>query len=686
MQVAGGAERLRYFLSGGLTAETGLLQMPPSEVARLAREGQSIPGDERRPNTLHQVSLRGSATRMSSLGDLTASAAYLSSSQTSPNVSRLVWGAYLSRGYRDSLGGYNASGGLFAPSRILASTGLSDERRFTGGLAGTWHPASWLAAHATGGIDAGTLTNESLTLPGRSIFNASGYRADGLTGTDLYTVDVGASATRPLVARWTSVTSAGVQYNDQRSHGNEVSVTNLAIGSPTANGGVLSGLIETGYRATTAGTYVNETVNLAERLFVTGALRVDAGSGFGKDYKAAAYPKVSASWLVSQEPGNILRLRVAYGESGVQPLAGSALRLYGPSQTQLNGASVSADTLIAYGNKDLKPERTAEIEGGIDMELFGSRLTAELTGYTKTSHDALVNVPLEGSLGGGTRQENLGSVRNRGLEGSVTGRVIASAPLDWTVTVSGSVNQNRLLRLGAGVAPIVSTLFFPYPVEQRPGYPVYGLWAYPLSYRDANHDGEIEANEVSIGATPVYVGQSMPPRELAGNSSLSLFRGSLHIGAQVDYRGDWYLPNIAAFYRANRFFGLNSSAANDPHAPLDQQARAVALATDPQFRINSGFVEPADFVRFRELSVTYAIPVAAAHAFHVSHGSIGLAIRNLALWTRYSGPDPEVNTTLGNNRVTVGAVPTTALNRDLTTDFGTLPQPRMWILSVRFGL
>ncbi len=706
LQVSGGASQIQYFLGGGLTDEIGALRMPPTEVARLERErGETVPGDQLRPNALTDAGVHGRANMaFGSAADVSVTGAYLNTSQRSPETTLLLYSALISPGIRDTVSGYSLFGGRFAPGAVLGTTGSESVNRFTGGLSGTWRPAGWLSTRGTVGLDDAGKTDDLLALPGQgrgvcnnpgcSQFGLIGYRSLGLARTDFYTVDLGATATAALTRVVSAKTAAGLQYYDRRTHGSTVAVTGLALGNPTLNGGAIYNQLEQGDETATLGSYVEETVGFAERLFLVGAMRVDAGSGFGTAYKAATYPKASASWVVLPEgAGTALRLRAAYGQSGVQPPAGSALLLDAPVQTYYAAGTVPGAILSAVGSPGLKPERTAEFEGGFDLGLFKQRVTAEVTGYSKLSHDALVSVPLAGSVNGGdagsvtvggTELVNLGSVRNHGIEASITARVLDAHLLQWDVTMSGSDNENRLVTLGPGVPPIDQTSLFQGPYKQAPGYPLYGAWAYRIHYRDLNHDGVIESNEVTQGVAASFIGPSLAPRELGVNTSMTLFGGRVRVGGQLDHRGGQYLTNSFG-----RFSDLEqwSRASNDPKAPLPVQARAVATANDALFNINSGYVEPASFTRLRELSFTYFAPSRLAAALRMHTLSVTVAGRNLALWTKYTGADPEVSSVEGANRVTsAGGVPTTALNPDIVGDFGAVPQIRYWTVKVNAGL
>ncbi len=697
LQFSEGTPRVRYFASGDVSDELGVLRMPPSEQLREEKLLNSpIPGEARYPNAEQRVNLRGQATgTIGSSAEASASTAYLSTTQRAPDPNFLLFNvlAVGPGGYRDAYSGY---GPYYPPGAEFLHRDIESVSRFVGGLSSTWHPAGWLSLRGTGGVDNAGRTDEGLLVANQvqtfldRLFFPGGYRSTGNYRTSVYTADVGAVATVQLTSQVGSKTAAGVQYYDTRNRGTAVAVTNIGIGNPTLNGGSIyqnNAIQERGDEALTLGTYLDETISLAEQLYLTGAVRLDAGSGFGKQYHSALYPKASLSWVLSPEPHNLLRLRAAYGQSGVQPPPGAALRLYAPLQGYANGTFAAGDTVSAYGNGRLRPERSSEIETGADIGLFRNRLTVELTGYVKTTTDAIVTVPIEASLGGGSLQENLGEVRNRGVEASLTGHPIDSRALALDFTLSGSVNDNKVVTLGPGVLPIDQSSQFQSPYRQAPGYPLYGFWAVPLTYRDLNHDGIIEPNEFTVGDSVTFQGSSIPIRELSLNTGVSFLNHRIRVSAQVDHRGGQKLVNTATFYDDLVPGRDGARDLNSPRGvPLWVQARAVESATNAAlFRVNSGNVEDASFTRWRELSVAYSVPERLAAAVHARSASVTLAVRNLALWTHYTGPDPEVNSG-GSANFTVAGQRTTAVNYDVVADVAGMPQTRYWVLKLALGL
>jgi hypothetical protein len=129
----------------------------------------------------------------------------------------------------------------------------------------------------------------------------------------------------------------------------------------------------------------------------------------------------------------------------------------------------------------------------------------------------------------------------------------------------------------------------------------------------------------------------------------------------------------------------NTAATNDPTAPLWLQARAVASGA-PFYSLPALYDEDGSFVRVREVSVTYAAPRSLSRAVRVQSLSVTGAVRNLALWTRYTGVDPEVSNTYGAN---VQYSPTSGgylVNNDVRDDYGAVPLLRYWVVRLNVGL
>jgi hypothetical protein len=343
------------------------------------------------------------------------------------------------------------------------------------------------------------------------------------------------------------------------------------------------------------------------------------------------------------------RLRSAYGASGVEPGTTDAVAFYSASTAKLESGDTPAVVFSALGNRSLKPERSTEVEVGFDAN-FANRFNAEFTYYSKVSKDALVSRILPPSLGTGltSRLENLGEVRNVGWEALLNAQVFEKNALGWDITISGSSNSNKLVTLG-GVPTIISSS----TAQQREGYPLNGWWSRGIvSYEDKNKDGILTYNanaalsEVVVTDTAVYLGNPLPIYEVSTTNGFDLFHRAIRISAMIDYKGDFQMYNNTERIRcASR---NNCSGLLNPQASFKDQARTVAVRDHPAKTV-AGFIGDGDFIRFRELNLSFNAPQRWALALRGRSLTATVAARNLGiLWTKYDGVDPEAFGTTGD--------------------------------------
>ena len=687
MQVSGGVERLRYFLSATLKDETGTVQMPRSEIERLTRErnGDPIPDWQRHPNALKKLSFTGNISAiLGPSADVSVMAAYYHDSHRGPSIgpNSFMASAEQSRGYRDARDGWGGA----SPGELFSQRATQDLDRVATSVAANWRPAGWLSSRANVGLDFTNRVDEALLRPGEGGQGAGlgaggvsagfdqGMRSTSRSSAFVYSADLGATATLNLPRGIISRTSVGTQYTRRKDAGISGAAAGLALGNETLNEAIVSVVSESREDAITVGAYLEQTTSFKDRFFFTGpSARFDAGSAFGKDAKVALYPKANLSWLVSQEPFfrrvrgiTNLRVRTAFGHSGVQPVGTAALRLYTPGQGFVAGRVVGTADLQRLGNTELKPERSAEFEGGLDLGFLDDRITLEGTLYRKTTEDAIVTRELPPSLGVFSRPENIGTVKNAGIEGSVNAQVLRGRFLSWSFTLGASSNSNKLVTLGPNVKR--------YPVSANahfvPGYPLYGRWARPiLGYQDVNGNGVIEPSEVQIGDSLVYLGESNPKSQIALNNTIGLFGDRLRVTTQFDYRGGATQLNQALFRKCASL--RSCQAVTDPNAPASLQAMWAASQAPGGASTLAGFYQRASFLRFRELAVTYHAHDALARFLRTRTANLTVSGRNLGIWTRYNGADPEVTGTYRG--------------KDLSEDFGTVPQAQYWRLRINLG-
>jgi TonB-linked SusC/RagA family outer membrane protein len=648
LQVAGGRAAFTYFIAGEYEAETGFLKMPVVDQARvsLERGGVPLPEEQVRPNAARKLSLRANAgTTFGSNAELSLSSG-LVKSEVRLVGDGVLTSAMFGPGYRTAQNGYLSI--LAQPGEAFAVRNTEDVTHYISSVGVTWRPRGWLSTRATTGLDfsSGFLDDLQRRNEGPLGTGREGRRLNRRTNTSQYSADLGASSLFTVRNGVTSRTSIGGQLNRRLQQVTGASGTNLAPGAETVTGAAVITGEEQTIATVVAGSYAEQTFGVRERLFLTGALRADGGSAFGRQFHTAVYPKASVSWIaMDQHPGwlNTARARLAYGASGVQPASTAALPLIAVAPAFVDGAAATGARLGAVGNPDLKPERQTELETGADLELMHNRIRVEATYYNRLSRDALINRPLASEFGIASRQENIGSVRNRGVEGMFSITVVDNATTTWNVALNGSVNHNRLEQIGPGISFIGNNP----SIRSRQGYPLVSQFAQPIiGYADTNGNGIIEDSEITVGDTLVFIGPTSAPRQLTASSALTLLGGRIRLSTQFDHRGGAWITNFAEINRCSLFLG-NCPAVNDPTASFADQASAVALNSVRLGRTRFGFTEDASFTRWRELTMTLAMPDRVARHLGAQSANLTVTGRNLRLFTHFRGVDPESNDAAG---------------------------------------
>lgn len=622
LSASGGRDAMRFFLSSDLKRETGVL-----------------PG-----NSLQRATVRGNFdVALTSTFNAAVSAGYVSSNLVLPLNGNyelgLIGNGLASQGTASILGGW----GFFPVEQLTSVDSRQVIDRLTGGIRLNWAPLSFWRNRLNVGLDQIGRDDDEFFPTGRApawLGYDEGARFANRFRSSTYTVDLLSSATFAPAPSLSAESSIGAQYIRENLTGRFATGRQLVAGSRSIRAAAVTEGSESTTENIKVGVFAQQQLAFRDRLFITGAVRADDASAFGNNYNLVAYPKLSLSWVMSEESFfptiaglTSLRFRSAWGKSGLQPGAVDALRFFQPVPVALGGKSVTGVTFGNLGNPSLKPEQSTEFETGLDAQLFGGRVEAELTYYDKRTRDALVLRVLPPSLGvGNGRFENLGSVRNSGLEGLVSANIIERGSLSWKVVFNGSLNSNELSSLGAGIPPINMGV-----QRHTVGYPLGGFWARPITgYSDANGDGILAASEVSVGSAPTYLGSPFPKQQLSIRNAVS-FLGWIRASALMEYRGGQKLYNNTQQWRSLQ--GI-TRARNDKSASLADQAREVGAAF---LGTNAGFIEDASFWKLREVSVTLSAPRLWASRLRAKEASITFAGRNLAVWTNYSGLDPEIN-------------------------------------------
>ena len=655
LQASGGSEAVRFFASGELEEETGVLKLPAFERRRFESTATPIQDEWDRPNHMRRASFRGNLNAtLTRKADLNISTgfirSYLRLPQADNNTTGLQSSFYGGPGYRNNGVGSNLTPRngyrAYTPGYMFQETYSQDVSRFIGSSDLNFRPATWSTNRATLGVDfTQRADNDLCRLNNCSNFgtNRLGFKSAYRTNFYNYTANLSSTAEFQIRDWLNSRTTLGTQYVNYQFQTIEAETENLSVGTQTLNAGSVPDVGEGTTYSRTLGFFIEQKASMNERLFLTLGLRNDQNSAFGNDFQSVFYPKAEVSWIVSDESFfprptwvSQLRLRGAYGAAGNQPGPNDALAYLAASTTNIDRQDAPAVLFQTLGNSDLRPERATETEAGFEALFLDERLRVDFTYYSKLSKDALIAriQPPSAGVPPLTRLENLGAVKNAGVELLLSARPVDYKPVAWEVTFNGSRNDNKLVSLGDVPAQIGNT------IRNVAGHPLNGWWQRRIrSYNDRNNDGILTRDEVVVDDSASFIGYSQPRYEAALTNSVDLLDRALRLSLLVDYKGGYITQNgterIRCQSRNNCLGGFSQGAS------LEEQARSVALREDPS-RTQVGYMEDGTFYRLREISVSYSVPQSLLRGLPVTP-TLVLAGRNLYTWTKYTGIDPESN-------------------------------------------
>ena len=475
--------------------------------------------------------------------------------------------------------------------------------------------------------------------------------------TKQFNSDLNASYDIDINDKITSTTTAGFSWQSDETMLRSISGTGLALGVKTTNGAASISTNESRSERTFWGGFLQQTFGLSNKLFVTGAIRLDGSSVFGADERNQIYPKASMSYLLSEEDFwkesfgstlNSFKVRAAWGQAG-------NLTAIGPFDRLSNYAAISIDGtsgLIAptrLGNADLKPERQSELEFGIDMGLFDNKVGIELTYYKQDIEDLLLARTLSPSTGFGSRVENIGTMTNRGFEALITATPIQTNDFSWSVTGTFSTNKNEVNNIEGEQFGIGN---FGFSVAKN-GQP---LGVFYQGYYARNPDGSLL---LTSGGLPQREkgsydsnGNPVPERDGSGQPSganLSKVIGDPNPDFIASLTNEFKYKNLSFRMQFDAVQGVDVLSwdtrmfyrfGGGPETASELRGDSVRGTGAAKFGIAESYVEDGSYIKLRELSTSYLLK----NPFEgVDSLKFTLTGRNLFSIDNFSGYDPEVN-------------------------------------------
>ena len=557
------------------------------------------------------------------------------------------------------------------PARERSQFDHVELNRFTGGLTFNFEAFGWLTGRATSGLDfTGELnswsrefqTNDSI-VKALGTNGAKGFRNEARRNYILTTTDVSSTAEWGLTSSLSSSTSVGVQYYTRNV--SFLSATGTQFAGPGLSTITALGITGTpqnnNVSNNTVGSYVQETLAWKDRLFLTGAVRVDNNSAFGDQIDWITYPKFSLSWVMNEEPWfdvmpsflNTLRLRGAWGQSGEQPAAFSALRTWSPV-TGVAGPGVTPSTL---GNPELTAEVGEETEVGLDMDLFDNRLGVEFSYYHKLTKDAILERSLPPSAGFTGRQFfNAGRIRNDGFELGLNANLVDGSAWGLDVGFNLSYNDAEILQL-SGEPGDTSIIFNSWSsLEHRVGAAPFSWFGRDVVSGDWDASGNainVMCSDGSGGTTPCFdasgntigprvdLGRAIPPWELSFYTDIAIGADLRFHALFTSMQGHKRFDNTER-QRCRLYNVCRENSFPEEWIGGDIEMKATIQSSD---QIIDAWVNDVSFIRLKEVSLSYDLPDRLS--LGVNSAVLQVAATNVAVWSDWTAGDPETMYTTG---------------------------------------
>ena len=505
---------------------------------------------------------------------------------------------------------------------------------------------------------------------------------------------------RASIFNWISETS--ITYDKNWGDHNLNLLGNFSAQKETTSYSLLEGLnfpndnVETiNAAATTSGSSFSQAAAMASFLaramysygskyMLSASLRYDGSSRFAENSRWGWFPSVSGGWNIAQEAFypedaivNSLKLRASYGITGNAeiPYYGGVAVLTANNYTLGNQINLGFSPENSP-NKDLSWESTGTVNIGIDAGFWDNKWQVSFDAYSSTTRNLLLNVTVPATSGLTSALQNVGKIRNQGLELMISTHQEFNRDWKLDVSLAMATNRNKVLALGPGQDQILysSGLSDPSfivkvgePVGSFYGYKVLGIFETQeqfdstphlesanqgvgdFIYADTNGDGKVNEED------RVILGNANPDFTWGLNGTLSWKNWELGFG--IEGKHGQQVFNATHRYLAEAW-GNNLSCYLDDDAPRPVWAYGTKSHTRP----SSWHVENASFVRIRNLTLGYTfnnIPFLKRLRVYVS-------ATNPFTFTGYSGYNPEVSNG-GTNAITAGE------------DFGNYPVSKSFV-------
>jgi len=716
VSVAGATDATNYYFSMGYTSQQGIIKRNDfrrinvlGNVDQKINKYLSFGGKISFSNELNLAaassgSLNGEAFNTAGLGRL----AFLNAPNVSPYLPN---GAYNinSSGLLGIGGNKQGQVGLYNPVASLdLNRSNSENNHLQGNVYIQLKPTNWMTLRTVYGIDY-LLTDNEIWSDGRT---GEGFIANTFGGSAASSYSKNKrfvwTNTLTLDKSWGKHTVSVLVGNEQQRSDNvgfglsrtQVSdpfYTNLQGGfvqAPLAAGlGIGENYLLSGF--------ASMKYNYKNKYFLSGNYRRDGASQLGANNKYGNFYGASLGWELTREgfwekwkldkAFSSFKLRASYGKVGNI----SGLGNYGTLSTYSAGLYGGFATLAFTnaGNPSLTWETSKKTDIGLNIGILKDRFTVEFTWYKNNVDGLIIAVPQPPSAGlPNSINTNVGSMYNQGYELTLNANVVQGKNFTWTSSFNVSHNENRVTALAPGVTRIIaSTSGLESPSITLPGYALgmlfvtrtagvdpatgrrifinaagrqvfFDLSAPTAAQRYKYADGSIAP---AVGSQDAVIYKNTDPHIYGGFDNTFRYKG-FELNALLTFQADfWVYYGSYAGLRDQRYWNNSTDVLRRWTKPgdLTDMPRPVFgdnISNGSSFPLDVN-VFKGDFVKLRTVTLAYNVPKALVDKARFNSIRFYISGNNLAIKTKYPGPDPEVSSN-GNGAINQGVDRNTVAN------------------------
>ena len=429
--------------------------------------------------------------------------------------------------------------------------------------------------------------------------------------------------------------------------------------------------------------------NYDQRYMITATVRADASTVFAASNKWGFFPSFAAAWNIANEPFlkdvswiDNLKLRAGWGTVGNDRISNYlSLDLYTSLKYGVGGKQVTVLQPSQLSNKNLKWEGSTTTNLGLDLGFFKSRLNVTLDAFLKDSKDLLLAQNLAYVTGFGSQWQNVGKVRNKGIELTINSVNFNRKNFFWSTDFNISFIKNTLMSLQDGTDYILSrsgfnSNFSSYDYIAMVGESLGNMYGYVFDGIYQSDDFNVYADgtmHLKPGIVDIseHAGEAVKPgfvkyKDLDGDGIITTEDRQIIGNGQPDWFGG--ITNSFQFYGVDFSFMFQYTVGNDVYnaqrmfstqSRLEMQNNLAEVkdrwtATNASnlvpsakgyvaYDVYSRFIEDGSFLRLKNITLGYTIPERLTRKIFVSKLRLYATASNLFLLTKYSGFDPEVN-------------------------------------------